>query len=150
MPSSSSRFLDAQQHAVADAGGFAGPRLARHVNADFRRRAVRVLVPFVGRGDQFAVGVARGHVGEHGRGQRAGVMQLLAPLLDRAFVGEVAQHALEFGAQRVLQAEGARDLAGADLAGVLADEGEQFSLGGEGGSLFGWLLQNDFPAPKRR
>ncbi len=31
-------FLDVQQHAVADAGGFARPRLARGVNADLRRR----------------------------------------------------------------------------------------------------------------
>ena len=82
-------FLDPQQHAVADAGGFAGLRLARTVNADFRRGPVRLLVPFVGRGDQFAVAVARGDVGEHGRGQGAGMMQLLAPLLDRAFVGRV-------------------------------------------------------------
>ncbi len=89
----------AQQHAVAEPGGFAGARLARRVNADFRRRPVRVLVPFVGRGDQLAVGIARGDVGEHGGGQRAGVMQLLAPLLDRALVGEVAQHALELGAR---------------------------------------------------
>ena len=49
-------FLDAQQHAVAEAGGFAGPRLARRVDADFRRRPVRLLVPFVGRGDEVAVG----------------------------------------------------------------------------------------------
>ena len=40
-------FLDAEQHAVADAGGFAGPCLARHVDTDFRRGAVRFLVPFV-------------------------------------------------------------------------------------------------------
>ena len=60
-------------------------------------------------------------------------MQLLAAALDAAFVGELAQHALERGAVGVLQAEGARDLARADLAGLLADEGEQFVLGGEGG-----------------
>ena len=129
-------FLDVQQHAVADAGGFAGPRLARHVDADFRRRAVRVLVPFVGRGDQVAVAVARGDVGEHGRGQGAGVVQFLALLLDRAFVAEFAQHALEFGAHGVLEAEGAGDFAGADFAGLFADEGENVGLGGEGGCSF--------------
>ncbi len=64
------------------------------------------------------------------------MVQLLAPLLDRAFVGQVAQHALELGAQRVLQAEGTRDLAGADVAGMLADESEKFSLGGEGAESF--------------
>ncbi len=130
-------FLDVQQHAVADAGGLAGPRLARGVNADFRRRAVRLLVPFVGGGDEVAVGVARGDVGEHGRGQGAGVMQLLAAFLDRAVVAEFAQHALEFGAHGVLQAEGAGDFAGADFAGLLADEGENVSLGGKGGCSFG-------------
>ena len=74
----------------------------------------------------------RGHVGEQGRGQGAGVMQLLAPLLDQALVGEVAQHALELGARGVLQAEGAGDLAGADLAGAVPDEGEEVGLGRKG------------------
>ena len=32
-------LLDAEQHAVANAGGFAGPRFARNVNADLRRSA---------------------------------------------------------------------------------------------------------------
>ena len=41
-------FVDAQQDAVAEAGGFAGLRLARNVDADFRRGPVRLLVPFVG------------------------------------------------------------------------------------------------------
>ena len=142
-------FLDTQQHAVADAGGLAGPRLARSVDADLRRRPVRVFVPFVGRGDQLAVAVARGDVGEHGRGQRAGMVQLLAAFLDRAFVGEFAQHALEFGAHGVLQAEGAGDLAGADLAGLLADEGENVSLGGKGGCFFVLLVQNRFSCAKK-
>ena len=47
---------------------------------------------------------------------------------DAAFVGELAQHALERGAVGVLQAEGAGDLARADLAGLLADEGERGRL----------------------
>ncbi len=53
-------------------------------------------------------------------------------LLDMAFVGEVAQHLLERGAVGILEAEGAGDFAGADLAGFLADEGKQVFLGGEG------------------
>ena len=96
---------------------------------------MRLLVPFVRRGDQLAVGVARGDVGEHGCGQGAGLVQLLAALLDRAFVGEIAQHALEFGARGVLQAEGAGDFAGADLAGAFADEGESSALEGRRGSF---------------
>ena len=47
----------AQQHAVAEAGGFAGLGLARNEDAD-RGVAPSGLVPFVGRGDQVAVGVA--------------------------------------------------------------------------------------------
>ena len=38
-------FLDTQQHAVANAGGFAGARLARRVNADFRRTRRAPLRP---------------------------------------------------------------------------------------------------------
>ena len=64
--------------------------------------------------------------------------------LDAAFVGKLAQHALELDAAVVLQVEGARDLAGADLAGVLADEGEDFFLAGEG-DCFGRCLANELP-----
>ena len=141
-------FLHVQQHAVADAGGLMGPRFARGGNADFRRRAVRLLVPFVGGGEQFAVGIARGHVCQHGGGQGAGVVQLFVPLLDDTVDGQVAQHALELGAHGVLEAEGAGDLAGADFAGPLADEGENVSLGGEGGCSFGWFVQNRFSCAK--
>ena len=97
---------------------------------------------------QFAVAFARGHVGEHGGGQGAGVMQLLAPLLDRAFVGHVAQQALELGAHGVLEAEGAGDFAGADFAWLFADEGEDVSLGGEGRRAFGLFVQNRFSCAK--
>ena len=124
-------LLDAQQDAIAEAGGFAGPRFARHVDADFRRGPVRFLVPFVRGGDEIAVAVARGNVGQHGRGQGAGMVQLLAPLLDRSFVGKLAQQALEIGAQRVLQAEGAGDFTRADFAGLVSDEGENVGLGGK-------------------
>ncbi len=92
-------------------------------------------VPFVGHRDQFAVGVAPGDVGEDDAGQHAGMVELLAALLDMALVGEVAQHLFEGGAVRILEAEGAGDFAGADLAGFLADEGEQVFLAGEGVSL---------------
>jgi hypothetical protein len=56
------------------------------VDQDFRRGAGRLLVPFVGRGDQVAAAVAGGDVGEDGVGQAACVMQFLATLLDPAFV----------------------------------------------------------------
>jgi hypothetical protein len=69
-------------------------------------------------------------------------MQLLAPALDQAGVGKLAQHALERGAVGVLQAEGTRDLAGADLTGCLADEGEQVVFGGKRRLLMGAFHEN--------
>ena len=69
-------------------------------------------------------------------------MQFLAAALDHAFVGELAQHVLERGAVGVLQAEGAGDLAGADLAGLLADEGEKVVFGGEGRFGMGTCHEN--------
>ena len=48
-------LFGAQQHAVADAGDFGRPGLARHVDADARRLAVRLVVPFGRDRDQFAV-----------------------------------------------------------------------------------------------
>ena len=66
-------------------------------------------------------------------------MQLLVAALDHAGVGELTQHALEGGAIGVLEPEGARDLAGADFAGLLADEGNNVVFGGEvrfGGGSF--------------
>src|SRR5262245_36273457 len=65
--------VDAEQHAIAEAGSFAWPGLARRQNAYFGRGAVRVLVPFVGCRDEIAVAVPRGHVGENGGGKGAGV-----------------------------------------------------------------------------
>ncbi len=79
---------------------------------------------------------------KHGVGQGAGLVQLLAPLLDRSIGGEVAQHALELGPHGVLQAESAGNLTGADLAGLLRDEGEDFVLGGKGRLGLGRFFQN--------
>jgi hypothetical protein len=59
-------------------------------------------------------------------------MQLLAATLDAAGVGQLTQHALELDAVGILHAEGACDLAGADLAALRADEGEDVVFGGEG------------------
>ena len=125
-------LLDPQQGAVADAGDFVGPGAARDMHADLGRGAVLGLVPFGRQRDQLPVAVAGGDVGEHHVGQRPGVMQLLAAALDAALVGQLPQHALERGAVGVLQAEGARELARADLSGLLADEGDEVVFGGEG------------------
>ena len=72
--------------------------------------------------EQFAVAVAARHICHHGRRKRRGLMNGLAALLDDAFVGQRAQNALQLGAIGVLQAEFARDLAGADLSGMRANE----------------------------
>ncbi len=132
-------LLDPQQSAVADARDLAGARAARHAHADLRRRAVRLLVPFGRNRDQFAIGVAAADIGEHDLGQGAGMMQLLLALRDAALVGELAQRALELGAVGVLEPEGARDLARADAARLLADEGEDLLLG-----RMRWLARGAF------
>ena len=61
-----------------------------------------------------------------------------------------SQQALEIGAERVLQSEGACDFAGADFAGLVTDEGEDVGLGGEGRCFLSVRFQNKSPAPKRR
>jgi hypothetical protein len=71
------------------------------------------------------------------------------PLFDRAVGGHVAKQLLKLGAHGVLEAEGAGDLAGADLAGPLADESENVSLGGEGGCSSGLFVQNRFSCAPR-
>ena len=81
-------LLDPQERTVADADRFARPRTPRHADADFRRRAVRLLVPFRRHRDQIAVAVAAADISEHDLGQLAGVLQLLAVFLETAFVGQ--------------------------------------------------------------
>ena len=68
-------------------------------------------------------------------GKRAGAMQPLSPPFDVTAFGKFAQHALERGAVGILGAERAGDLARADLAGALADEGEELLARGQGGCV---------------
>ena len=56
-------------------------------------------------------------------------------------LAEFAQHALEFGAHCILEAESAGDFAGADFALLGADKSENVSFGGEGRCRFRWLVQ---------
>ncbi len=135
-------FLNPEQHAVADTGRFARVRSAWNGDTDLRRGSMRVLVPFVGRSDEITVAVTRRNVSEHGRGQCPRMMQLFPPFLDGAFVGQFAKQALELRTQRVFQPECARDFAGADFSGLVADEGEDVGFGREGGCSFGFLIQN--------
>ena len=62
-------------------------------------------------------------------------MQMLAPPVDRAFVGKFAQHAIERGAIRVLGAESAGDFAGADLAAAFANKGDKLLFRGQVSSV---------------
>ena len=55
----------AQQRPVADAADFGRPCAPRRMNADFRRIAVRLLVPLDRNRNQFAVAVTLGNVGEN-------------------------------------------------------------------------------------
>ena len=57
---------------------------------DFRRWPLRV-VPFGGRGEEIAVAVARGHIGENDGRQKTRFMQALAPALDGALGLELFQ-----------------------------------------------------------
>ena len=98
---------------------------ARHMDADFRRLAALDLVPFGRRGDQFAVAVAAGDVHHQRRRQRRRLLDLAAVLLDGAVVGQFAQDPFQLDAVGVLQAEFARDLAGADFARIGADERDE-------------------------
>ena len=80
-------------------------------------------------------------------------MQFLVALFDLAFIGQLAQHALELGAHIIFEVKGAGDLAGAGFARALADEGEKVGLGGKGGfrlDLFNCsvMIMNQ-TAPKR-
>src|SRR5450432_3343522 len=95
------------------------------MDADFRRLAVFHLIPFGGRGDQFAVAVTAGDVGHHGRRQGCRFADLLAALLNGAFVGEFPQYAFQLDAVGVLQAEFPRDFAGADFSRMRADKGDE-------------------------
>jgi hypothetical protein len=127
----SGRFLiggvfDANERAIADAGNFVRARAALRMDADDRRRAVSLFVPLSRAGQEFAVAVTAGNVGKNDRRQSAGVMQPFALAIDVAFIGQVDKHAFERGAISVLGAEGARDFTDADLAAVLADEGDKF------------------------
>ena len=65
------------------------------------------------------------------QGAGAAIMMTLA----MAFVGEIAKQALQLGAAVVLEVEGAGDLAGANLAGLACDKGEELFLGWNSGML---------------
>ena len=117
---------------LADAGHFARAGPALRGDANNRSRAMRVFIPLGRARQELAVAVAAGDVGKNDRRQRTGAMQPLSAPFDVTAFGQVAQHALELGAVGVFGAERAGDLAGADIAGALADESQKLVTRGEG------------------
>jgi hypothetical protein len=118
--------LDAKERTIADAGDFVGTGAARRMDADHRRRAVELFVPFGRASQELAVAVAASDVRKHNRRQSASVTQPFAPPIDTAFIGQIPQHTLERGAIGILGAEGARNLPDADLAAAFTDERDKF------------------------
>ena len=126
-------FLDPQQRAVADAGDLAGPRLARDVR-------MRIFGGAPCASSSHSVGTAISSPSRSRAvmsasttwGRVPGRCSFLRRRSTRPSSASSRSMCLSVGAVGVLQAEGARDLAGADLAGLLADEGEDVVLGGEG------------------
>src|ERR1700730_8660417 len=124
-------FLGTQQRPVADAGDLPGSGAARNMNPNFRGRPVGLLVPFRRDCNQLAIAVACDDVGENHGGQFAGAMQLLAPALEVALVGELAKHVLELDALVPGNPELTSNLALADLAGTRCDEGQKLRFAGK-------------------
>ncbi len=119
-------LLGAEQRAIAD--GRCEFRLAsaaaRKLDEDFRRRAEFFFVPIGRDGDEFAIGRAARDVGEDDGRHLARLVNTAATAVDRALILELAEHRLEGDLRRpAADAEGAADIALADLAGLLSDEG---------------------------
>src|ERR1700674_1092305 len=119
-------FLGAQEPPVADAGGGAGLGRAGEDQADARRRAVLLLVPLHGLGDELAVVVSRGHFRYHHGGQAAGDGELAAAARQLARVVQPAQDLPELGLARPVEAEGAHEVALGHVAAARGDEGYEF------------------------
>ena len=129
--------LDPKKNAIANSGDLCRLGTPRRHHPDFGRGAVLLLIPFVGKRNQFAVAITFHDIGQRDGSEGAGAMQLLAPIFDLSFVGQFAQDALQPGASLVLQMESACNLARPDFSGSRANKGQQFTLAGEGW-LFLW------------
>ena len=108
--------LDPHQHARAEAWRRRALALvAGAADDDARRR--RFPAPFGGPGDQFAVAVALGDVGDDERGQAALDGQRLAAARDGAFGLQILEDELQFRLGFPLDAESAGDVALGDPRG---------------------------------
>jgi len=126
-------FGNAREHSVADADiGFDVDLWpARCANRQQHGRAFTLVLPHRGLGDEVAVIVASRHL-QHGDGGQAPLAtQALAVARQRAVLGHAGEQPVELDPFPALDAEGARDLAFADLAGRRTDEVEDFLPAGE-------------------
>ncbi len=118
----------------------AGTRLSGRENNYSRQRA-EVLLPLGGRGDQVAVAVAGDDVGKHDLRQRAFLVQACSRALDLAVDFQFFQDFFQKDLVVAANAEGAGDLALADLCGrrlprrraLAGDKGENVLAGRHGG-----------------
>ncbi len=83
-----------------------------------------IVVPVDGLAQKLAIPVAGDQANHEDGRQVAGPEQAFLASFQEAFVAQLAQHALKLDAGRADDAEMARDLALARLAGIIGDEGE--------------------------
>ena len=91
-------------------------------------------VPFLRLGQKLAVAVAAGDVGQDDRPAGPGLVDRLAAAIDDAVALELLEHLLQPDPVAAVDAEGARDLALADLPGALAMKAASSSFEGRAGS----------------
>ncbi len=117
-------LADARQHAVADADARLDVDLrpARLARRDQNFGALALFLPHGRLGDEVAVVVAPRHLQHRDGRQPALLAQALAIARQRAFLGHAGEQAVELDALRAAHAEGARDLALADLGRRRLDE----------------------------
>ena len=87
-------FADAQERAVADSGCRAVAGLAPEGEADLGCLAMFGLIPFGGLGDQLAVPVTAGDLGDDDIGQSARHMKVAEAAVDLSFATQSAQQAV--------------------------------------------------------
>src|SRR5271166_4967268 len=150
--------IELDPHEDARADGRRRSAVALRARAAYENAGRRSLfAPFGGPGDELAVAVALGDVGDDDRGQAALDLERLAAAADRALGLQVLDDELELRLRFALHPEGARDVALGDARrrllavrrGLAADEGDELLTrrqsgrdGGLGGAPYGgWFSQ---------
>ena len=118
-------IAQAQERAVADSGRGSVTRLPPEGEANFRRLAVLGRIPLGGLGDELAVPVAAGDLGDDDLGQPSRDLKTAAASVDLAFFPEPPQQIVQFGFACGIQPEGAHDFAFRHAAAAFLNEGKQ-------------------------